>query len=32
MAKAAVKKGQQNFAANNVNGTFIAQDIFKLVK
>jgi 23S rRNA (cytosine1962-C5)-methyltransferase len=32
MAKAAIKKGQQNFAANDVNGTFIAQDIFKMVK
>jgi 23S rRNA (cytosine1962-C5)-methyltransferase len=32
MAKAAVKKGQQNFAINNCTGTFLAQDIFKMVK
>jgi 23S rRNA (cytosine1962-C5)-methyltransferase len=32
MAKGAVKKGQQNFSLNNVNGVFIAQDIFKMVK
>jgi len=32
MAKGAIKKGQQNFALNNLNGVFIAQDIFKMVK
>ena len=32
MAKGAVKKGQQNFALNDVNGVFIAQDIFKMIK
>ncbi len=32
MAKGAVKKGQQNFSLNDLNGVFIAQDIFKMIK
>ena len=32
MAKGAIKKGQQNFALNDVNGVFMAQDIFKMIK
>lgn len=35
MAKGAIKKGQQNFALNNLtagNRVFIAQDIFKMIK
>lgn len=34
MAKAVIKRGQQNFALNNLSGrnTFIAQDIFKMIK
>ena len=32
MAKGAIKKGQQNFALNDLSGVFIAQDIFKMIK
>lgn len=35
MAKAVIKRGQQNFALNNLSGrdtVFIAQDIFKMIK
>ena len=35
MAKAVIKRGQQNFALNNLAGrdtVFIAQDIFKMIK
>jgi 23S rRNA (cytosine1962-C5)-methyltransferase len=32
MAKGAIKKGQQNFALNELSGVFIAQDIFKMIK
>jgi 23S rRNA (cytosine1962-C5)-methyltransferase len=32
MAKSAIKKGQKNFSINNVSGTFLVQDIFKMIK